>query len=382
MTCVKKLAQRIPPAAQNKGTDQLAPTVSAQSDVLLVNCTSIIESRCFSELLMLHRRKQSKLTMLLAKQPPPPTDPGVQPPPYDSDDIYDTIGIDEDTGQLLFFTAGIDVNSGVSIPLTVLSSHVSGGNISLHTDFKDVRAYMLSREVLDFVKKSKKEDFPSFASDVIPFFIRCQFFPEDAAKLPHASKKKVEAKASASAAEASARRYNIEFTEMDVCDSHLSRGVDVSDVKCFALVVDSSTVTCLRANTMIQYMLANKQIATGKSSIKPWEAQDKDRFISSGAQIDPKTQVGADCVIGDSSIGEKCGIRKSIIGKNCSIHPGAKVVNSVLMDDVVVMEGASITDSILCNGVHIDAKVTIKNCQLGAGYCATSDHVSEAVTKE
>jgi len=129
--------------------------------------------------------------------------------------------------------------------------------------------------------------------------------------------------------------------------------------------------------------VANKYIASGKSPIKPWEeAQDKNRFISTAAQIDPKTQVGAECVVGDSSIGEHCGIRKSIIGKNCLIHPNAKVVNSVLMDDVVVMDGASISDSILCNGVHINPKVSVKNCQLGAGYCASSNHADEMLANE
>jgi len=262
----------------------------------------------------------------------------------------------------------------------VLSSPVSGGRVSLHTDYKDVRAYLMSREVVDFTKKSKKEGYTSFASDIIPYFIRCQFFAEDAAKLPHSLKKKSEMKDSA--IEATQRLYKLKYTDMDACDSHSSQSSDVSDVKCYALVVDSATVTCLRANTLVQYMQANKFIASGKSIIKPWEAQDKGRFISSGAQIDPHTQVGPECVVGDSSIGAKCGIRKSIIGKNCLIHANAKVINSVLMDDVVVMDGASISDSILCNGVHIDPKVSVKNSQLGAGYCASRDHIEEAATKE
>jgi len=177
--------------------------------------------------------------VLLAKKPPPVTDPGVVPPPDDPDDVYDTIGIDEDSGRLLHFTASIDVMSKISLPRTVLSSAACGGNISLHTDYKDVRAYVLSHEVLDFVKKSDSSDFSSFSCDVIPFIVRCQFFPEDAAKLLSSSKRKAAMKEMERQA-AKAKRHKLEFSQMDACDSHSSRSSS-SDVSCYALVVDSQT---------------------------------------------------------------------------------------------------------------------------------------------
>lgn len=321
--------------------------------------------------------------MLLAKQPPPVTDPGVVPPPPDPDYIPDTIGLDEVTGRLVHFVAGIDVMSKISIPRTVLSSAACGGNINIHTDYNDVRAYVLSHEVLDFVKKCKKPDFTSFGGDIIPFLLRCQFFPEDAAKLPCTAKKKAEFKDFERSSEKRAKRHKLEFTQMDACDSHSSRSLSVmSDWSCYALVVDSVTVTCQRANTKVQYMACNKLIASGKSTIKPWEALDKNRFISTSAQIDPKTNVSPESVVGDSNIAAMCGIRKSIIGKNCIIHAGAKVTNSVLMDGVVVMEKAVISDSILCNGVHVDSGVSVKGSQVGAGFCVTRDLDNESVSTE
>lgn len=384
LVCLKKLVQaRKAKGPTVRGGDQLAPLITASSDVLLVNCTSIIEARCYQQLLTQHRNKQSKLTMLLAKQPPPVTDPGVVPPPYDAEDVYDAIGIDEDTGRLLHFEAGVDIESEIAVPRTVLSSPLSGGRVSLHTDYKDVRAYVLSREVLDYVRKSKKAEVTSFGCDVIPFFVRCQFFAEDAARLPNAAKKREDERAAAREAEAMAKRDRLEFVQLDTCDSHSSRRAAVSDVGCYAVVVDTRNATCLRANTLLQYMAANRLIASGKAGIRPWEALDKNRFISASAQISPKTQVGPECVVGDSTdIGEQCGIRKSIIGKNCFVHAGAKITNSVLMDGVVVMDRAVVADSILCNGVHVDANVSVKGCQLGAGVCATADISNESVTKE
>lgn len=48
-------------------------------------------------------------------------------------------------------------------------------------------------------------------------------------------------------------------------------------------------------------------------------------------------QVGPDSMIGEfSQIGDRCSIKKSVIGKHCVIGKHVKIVNSVLMDYVVL----------------------------------------------
>ena len=406
LVCLRRLVQArkaAPPAA--RGADQLAPTIGAGSDVLLVNCTSIIEARCYQQLLTQHRNRGSTLTMLLAAQAPAAAaEAGAAPVPHDADDVYDAVGLDEDTGRLLHFEAGVDVEREIAVPRTVLSSALSGGRVSLHTDYKDVRAYVLSREVLDYVRRSKKADVTSFGCDVLPFLVRCQFFPEDAARLPNAARRAAEARRAAREAEELAARDRLAYVQLDPCDPHSSGcgsgssgsrcatagasmgasvGTSTSPVSCYAVVVDTQNVTCLRANTLQQYMAANRLIASGRASIKPWEAPDKNRFISASARISPRTAVGPECVVGDSTdIGDQCAVRKSVIGRNCLVHAGAKITNSVLMDGVVVMDRAVVADSILCAGVHVDAGVAVKDSQLGAGFCASDDLSHEAVVKE
>lgn len=50
----------------------------------------------------------------------------------------------------------------------------------------------------------------------------------------------------------------------------------------------------------------------------------------------------------------------------CTRRLGAstKVINSVLQDNVVVGDGCSIQNSILCSGVHVKDKATVKDCQV------------------
>lgn len=44
--------------------------------------------------------------------------------------------------------------------------------------------------------------------------------------------------------------------------------------------------------------------------------------------------------MGDNTlIGAKAGIKKSVIGKNCNIAANVKIINCVLMDNVIIKEG-------------------------------------------
>lgn len=54
----------------------------------------------------------------------------------------------------------------------------------------------------------------------------------------------------------------------------------------------------------------------------------------------PLLQIGADCLVGDSSvIGEKVSIKRSVIGRHCSVGEKIKIVNSVILDHVNIGDG-------------------------------------------
>ena len=74
--------------------------------------------------------------------------------------------------------------------------------------------------------------------------------------------------------------------------------------------------------------------------------------------------VGNEAVIENSSVTEGCEIygtvRNSVLGAGVKVMPGASVIDSVIMDDCVIEDGASVVYSIL------DSKVCVgKNSVIG-----------------
>ena len=97
----------------------------------------------------------------------------------------------------------------------------------------------------------------------------------------------------------------------------------------FVHVLDESHY-CRRVNTIEDYMAANRELATrsAPAGYKPTIPLTKNNYVDPDAEIDKKTQVGADCVVGaGTAIGEKCSIKRSNIGEHCKIGAQVKVVN-------------------------------------------------------
>lgn len=67
--------------------------------------------------------------------------------------------------------------------------------------------------------------------------------------------------------------------------------------------------------------------------------------------------VGAEADVANSSITEGCDIygsvRNSVLGSGVVVMPGAKVIDSVIMDDCVIGAGACVSYAILDSGVKV-----------------------------
>jgi glucose-1-phosphate adenylyltransferase len=74
--------------------------------------------------------------------------------------------------------------------------------------------------------------------------------------------------------------------------------------------------------------------------------------------------VGAEATVENSSITEGCDIygtvRNSVLGTGVVVMPGAEVIDSVIMDDCVIAEGACVSYAILDSDVKIG-----KGCKVG-----------------
>ena len=59
-------------------------------------------------------------------------------------------------------------------------------------------------------------------------------------------------------------------------------------------------------------------------------------------------------------------VKRSIVGAKCVLGNNVKIVNAVIMDGVVGGDGSHIQNCVLCRGVKVGEKATLKDCHVGA----------------
>ena len=80
-------------------------------------------------------------------------------------------------------------------------------------------------------------------------------------------------------------------------------------------------------------------------------------FRHDSVTVAPRSTIAAGCMIGKGGkIGERCTIKRSVLGTNCSLGSNVKLINSVLMDRVVVEDGCTVQNCILCSGSHVQVR--------------------------
>jgi translation initiation factor eIF-2B subunit gamma len=245
----------------------------------------------------------------------------------------DICGIEPKSGRLLVLASSEDYQNSFKIKRSLLMKFPS---MVLHTNLLDPHVYIISRWTLDWFEKQgpeKRHKGASLRHDIIPALLRSQYADATAANaIPHDPT----LNASAALDPNSSGAHPKVPIEMMMASTRY----DPTDrVFCQAFQLDSKPL-CIRANNMATFMDANRDIATGTKFFKPLEKPGKGNFIAESATISPKTQVGTECVVSDSTtIGDRCGIKKSVIGKHCVIGNNVKIANSVLLDHVTVKDG-------------------------------------------
>ena len=77
-------------------------------------------------------------------------------------------------------------------------------------------------------------------------------------------------------------------------------------------------------------------------------------YVHETVQMGSKTTVASACMIGrGSSLGDKCSVKRSVLGSNCRLGANVKIINSVLMDGVIVDDGCHVQNSLICCGAHL-----------------------------
>ena len=95
-------------------------------------------------------------------------------------------------------------------------------------------------------------------------------------------------------------------------------------------------------------------------------------YVHEGVQLGSKTTVASACMVGrGSSLGDKCSVKRSVLGANCRLGANVKIINSVLMDGIVVDDGCHVQNSIVCSGAHL--QVCPKHNEFWKYYPSTSE---------
>jgi translation initiation factor eIF-2B subunit gamma len=134
-----------------------------------------------------------------------------------------------------------------------------------------------------------------------------------------------------------------------------------STISCHTKV--QHTGLCLRANTLVAYCEANRQVA---------RLQDPTKCTSRHGTTE--NLIGAGVTVGD-----KASIKSSVIGDQCVIADRVKLTNCVIMDHVTIESGANIIGCIVCSNACIAAGAELRDCLIGMSQHVTGKHTNDMI---
>ncbi|KAH3742705.1 translation initiation factor eIF-2B subunit gamma [Pelomyxa schiedti] len=320
---------------------------------IIISADLIVDWAILREMVDKHITNSAAITMLLCHR----TIPGAQEPgmPAIPDEMFtpkDYIGMDGN-GRVVFLAAAADFGEKLHVRKALLRKAASP--VMIRSDLYDLHLYILSPNVLDYLVENKG-NFSSLKSEFLPHIVKGQFSPTQSAAL-----------SATSVPEDNGEEEESGFSQekIDAAIAEMTHSCPLPPAMCYAVIMPPTSY-CTRINTIPAFVEANKQIARGVHTYIPWEERQKNNFISTTADVSLRTQVAADCIVGDGTgIGDRCGIRKTVIGKNCNIADNIRLANTVIMDSVIIKPGCSLTDCVICNNVEIGEGSELRNCYIG-----------------
>jgi len=262
-------------------------------------------------------------------------------------------------GRIVFWSSQADLEG---TKLSFSREHLkSFPSFTLHTDLIDGHFYIFSHWVLPLLEKhifkeTHTSGITSLKGEFIPILLQLQLKKKMGQAVDFADK----------VSSSKEKKFISSFSSSPIND--------LDNFHCFALMLSSDQM-CLRVNTIPSYKEANFEIAKGNAPYLPQEPVGRNNFISTSAEIDPKTQVGPESIVGEGTkIGERCGIKKSVLGKHCKIAGNVKILNSVIMDYVVIDTKCTIQNSIICSNVHLSQNCSLTSCRVAANYQCPPDY--------
>ena len=272
-------------------------------DVMIVSGDLILEDGDVRGLVELHRTRSAAMTCLLSRSSldlKAVSVPGAKTTKYKREG--DLIGMKED--RLVFFTAEADVEEEeVRVSSKVLQRV---GNFTVNSNLVDAHIYIFKKWICDYIASDK--NISTIKGELLPILVRKQF-----------SKAKTDGEDSAE------KSSLVDFV---VSDGYTNRKMEFSNLlySCFAYI---SEAPCYRVNTMPTYWHCNNT-------------------LKADTKVDPTAVVGEKAALTGCSVGKECSIADKTtltgvsLGQGCHIEEKVRIINSVLMDNVLVKTGSVI----------------------------------------
>ena len=305
------------------------------TDFIVMSC-DLMTNVQLGTVLDTHRVHQGALTALVVQQPPA-DDKGKK---VKTDDF---VMLDETTDTLLMVAAKASLKETLDVRRALFDKY---SRVAVRTDLADPHFYVFAHWVLSVLEK--KSDFKSIKDDLVPFLLRKQY------SMNTADRAVFPAEASAVA------NPRVQHLAMGMSSAERSEpmGPDGAELlHCHAFVVDATKNRCQRVNTLAAYSEVNRNLAKG------YRPSPEARAALAAL---PARLIGSECVVGAglTATGEGSSVKKSVVGANCTIGANVKIVNCVLMDNVTIEDGCSLSGVTVCSGAHIE-----QGCELREGTC-------------
>lgn len=280
------------------------------------------------------------------------------------------VGLDTQTPRLVSLVSEADLTSENEEELSIRKSVMKRfPRISVQGNLLDAHLYVLKKWVCNYIAENRS--FTMLKGEVLPHLVRKQFIKPLKKKTDKEMPNPDVSVVSLNTGNQDIGCFLADVEEEERIRNYSSWNDHRGDlrgpfqdhnIRCFAYVAKEGF--CLRANTLNSYCELNRQV------IKRWNTMFPDQEITPPVG---KAQVGADCLVGESSqLSDKCSIKHSVIGQSCVIGDKVRITNCIIMDNVTIKKETTIQGSVLMDNSVIETSCDIKDCIIGSGHTVHS----------
>lgn len=345
-----------------------------KTNVVVVSCDLITDGD-FLDLMSVHRKNDSSLTVMLSQLPNSTTADVVVPgfKAKQKSNLGEKIAIGFDNNKMehiVYWKAQVDMEDEfVTFSKMFLNRFPSA---RIQSNWTDCHVYIIRDFIVKYLKD--KREVNSIQGELLPLVVKKQM------SVFHPSQPQEESSlASPSGDLKQDRKKDLIDYAGESCNylSHIIQSLSLTSplfgtsnntprknlIGCYAYRQKEGF--CVRANTIAAFAEASKQMPRLTSHFLTAK-QNAGPNVPDGTVIKSKSQVGADSMLGENvTIGEKVSIKKSVLGKNCSVGDGVKIINSVVMDGVSISQNCTISNCIVSQSAKIESGCQLSNCIVG-----------------